>query len=161
MKNRFFSSLFAALLLFAVVSGSMPANAAEQGIQSDVVFLMTDQKILLSYDLPGTILENLGAFHITYVAVLGAAPDPDDLGSGTFLKITATNFTQTYSDLNIFMVAGFFGNSIIGNWAYSDGPYTARVRASSSFTVGMIVTFVLFGTEDSYRIEMEYYTETQ
>ena len=46
------------------------------------------------------------------------------------------------------------------DWAYSDGAYYSQVRASSSFTVGVLVTFVLFGTEDEYRFEMIYSTDT-
>ncbi len=160
MKNNFFSSLFAALLLFSVVLGSMPAYAADGGIQSDFVFLMTDQEVHLSYDLPGSILENLGAFHVTFITVLGAAPDAADPNAGTFLTVQATNPTQLYSDLNIFAVGGFFGTSAVMDWAYSDGAYYSQVRASSSFTVGVLVTFVLFGTEDDYRIEMIYSTDT-
>ena len=161
MKNNFFSSLFAALLLFFVVLGTMPVYAADGGIQSDVFFLMANQEIHLSYDLPGTILENLGAFHITYLAVLGSEPDPVDPELGTFLTIEATNLTQLYSDLNIFMVGGFFGNEIIGDLAYSDGAYYLRYRTPSLFNVGVLVTFVLFGfgDEDEYRIEMIYSTD--
>lgn len=146
--------------MFSVLLGSVPVQAEEAGIQSDFVFLMTDQKVLLSYDLPGTILENLGSFHVTFITILGAAPDPVDTTSGTFLSVNVTNPTQTYSDLNLFMVAGMVGNSVIGNWAYSDGAFNTEVRTSSSFVVGVLVTFVFLGTEDEYRIEMEFQTNT-
>jgi len=161
MKNKIFSSLFAVLLLVCVVFGSVPAYADDPGIQSDFIFLMTEQKMLLSYELPGTILENFTAFHITYIVVLGIPPDPLDPGKGTFLSVTVTNPTQTYSDLNLFMVAGFFGDQLVGNWNYSDGPFVqSNIKASSSFAVGVLVTFVLFGTEDDYYIQMVYETDS-
>ena len=150
----------AALFVFSVLFGSVSAYADDIGVQSDFVFLMTDQQVLLSYDLPGTILENPGAFHVTFITILGAAPDPVDTTSGTFLNIGVTNPTQAYSDLNLFMVAGIVGNSLIGNWAYSDGAFNAQVRTSSSFVVGALVTFVLFGSEEEFRIEMDINTDT-
>jgi len=168
MNNKMLLSLFAGILLFVVLPGTVPVYAADKGIQSDFIFLMTEQKINLSYILPGTILDNFRAFHITYIMVIGAEPediiDPvtNELKKdGTYIRITATNLPEMYSDLNTFAMGGFLGSSLLGNWAYSETPVVSYSRTTAAFVVGAVVTFVLFGTEEEYWFNMTFETSTQ